>query len=186
MNVFNARALVSFYLQDQLSKWLRDGRPPSFWITAFFNAQGFLTAVQQEVTRAHSKDKWALDNMVVHTEMTELDSASQVRSTPKEGVYIHGLFLDGAAYSKKDDSLIESEPKVLFASVPLMMTTAVTKSNKKQMADNYGPNGAYDCPVYKYPARTGRYYIFEVQMPSREKPPLHWTLRGVALLCSCE
>ena len=155
-------------------------------MTAFFNAQGFLTAVQQEVTRAHSKDKWALDSMVVHTEMTEFDNPSQVRSVPKEGVYTHGLFLDGAAYSKADGSLIESAPKVLFAPVPLMMITAVTKSQKKAMAGDYGPEGAFDCPVYKYPARTGRYFIFEVQMPAREKPPLHWTLRGTALLCATE
>ena len=40
--------------------------------------------------------------------------------------------------------------------------------------------------VYKYPVRTGRYLIFTVTLSSRDHNPLHWTLRGVALLCCAE
>lgn len=48
----------------QLSNWLNrinQARPPSFWLTGFYNPQGFLTAVLQEVTRQHSDQKWSLD-----------------------------------------------------------------------------------------------------------------------------
>jgi len=48
----------------QLSNWLNrinQARPPSFWLTGFYNPQGFLTAVLQEVTRQHSDQRWSLD-----------------------------------------------------------------------------------------------------------------------------
>merc|ERR1719465_315670 len=54
----------------ELNSWLTNGRPKSFWLTGFFNAQGFLTAVQQEVTRRHSAQSWSLDDVEVKTDIT--------------------------------------------------------------------------------------------------------------------
>lgn len=51
----------------QMRTWLMKDRPVSFWLTGFFNPQGFLTSVRQEITRAHRADKWALDAMVMKT-----------------------------------------------------------------------------------------------------------------------
>jgi len=170
----------------QFRNWLAHGRPHSFWMAGFFNPQGFLTAVQQEITRAHKQENWALDSVVLHAEVTELAAAENVRSNPKEGVYVHGLFMDGAAWSMSDSSVCESAPKKLFSPMPVLHVTAVTKATKKQLSSsgNYGPFGAYECPVYKYPVRTDRYYIFSVMLATHELKPLHWILRGVSLLCA--
>ena len=62
----------------------------------------------------HVKDRWALDDVVFHTEVLEYDKVEQVRSPPREGVFIHGLFLDGAAYSRAEASLVESEVRVVW------------------------------------------------------------------------
>jgi hypothetical protein len=56
---------------DQLNKWLNLGRPKAYWMTGFFNPQGFLTAMKQEVSRKHAADKWALDDVVMTSEVSK-------------------------------------------------------------------------------------------------------------------
>jgi dynein heavy chain len=136
--------------------------------------------------RAHKNEResWSLDSVVLHSEVTELSTEANVRSQPKEGVYIHGLFMDGASWS--NGSITESAPKRLFSHLSVVLVTAVTKSAKRGIlsSGDYGPFGGFECPVYKYPQRTDRYLIFTVTLPTQDHKPLHWTLRGVALLCS--
>lgn len=155
-------------------------------MAGFFNPQGFLTAVQQEITRAHKNESWALDSVALHADVTDLLNADGLKNGPKEGVYVHGLFMDGAAWNSSESSIAESAPKKLFSPMPVLLVTAVTKAAKKTLlsSGNYGPFGPYDCPVYKYPARTDRYRIFSVPLATHQQKPLHWILRGVALLCS--
>ena len=66
----------------QYRLWLNTGRPLSFWMTGFFNPQGFLTAVQQETTRAHKHENWALDSVVLHAEVTEY-TLDHVKTPPR-------------------------------------------------------------------------------------------------------
>lgn len=52
----------------QLNSWMTK-RPISYWLTGFYNPQGFLTAAMQEVTRQHSEQKWSLDAVEPKTEV---------------------------------------------------------------------------------------------------------------------
>jgi dynein heavy chain len=70
---------------EQLSSWLSKGSPTSFSITAFFNPQGFLTAMKQEVTRAHLNDRWSLDDVLLHTEVTEFTGKANVKKIATGG-----------------------------------------------------------------------------------------------------
>ncbi|KAG2840968.1 Dynein heavy chain 8, axonemal [Phytophthora cactorum] len=171
----------------QLRAWLERGRPPSFWLAGFSNPQGFLTAVAQESTRAHASERWALDDVVYYSEVTDYERLDQIKQPPREGVLVHGLMLDGAAWNRPDGTLVEQEPKRLFAPLPAVYVTAATKAHKKtRAAQDHGPYGAYEAPVYRYARRTDKHYIFSVALASRDHRPLHWTLRGVALLCSTD
>ncbi|TMW55127.1 hypothetical protein Poli38472_013889 [Pythium oligandrum] len=170
----------------QLRTWLDRGRPHSFWLAGFSNPQGFLTAMRQEVTRHHANDRWALDDVVYHSEVTDYERLEQIKQAPRDGILVHGLLLDGAAWNKNDGTLVEAEPKRLFAALPVVYVTATTKAQRKNRTNDYGPYGGYDAPCYRYALRTDRYYIFSITLSSRDHRPLHWTLRGVALLCSAD
>ncbi|GLD99919.1 hypothetical protein PINS_up008647 [Pythium insidiosum] len=167
----------------QLRQWLERGRPNSFWLAGFSNPQGFLTAMRQEVTRHHVNDRWALDDVVYHSEVTDYEKLEQIKQAPRDGILVHGLLLDGAAWNKVEGTLVEAEPKRLFAALPVVYVTATTKSQKKNRTNDYGPYGGYEAPCYRYALRSDRYYIFSVTLSTRDHRPLHWTLRGVALLC---
>ena len=93
----------------------------------------------------------------------------------KEGVYVYGLYLDGAGWDRKNTHLIESAPKVLFTPLPVIHMFAI---NSTAPVD---PK-LYVCPIYKKPRRTDLNYITAVVLPTPQSPD-HWILRGVALLC---
>ena len=175
---------------DQDRTWLMTGRPYTYWLTGFFNPQGMLTAMKQEVCRKHQKDavKWALDDITYHTEVSHYEKVDSVKSNPAEGCYIHGLFLEGAAWSKDQQMVVESEPKVLFVPLPVLLVTAYLKPDEnKSRKDAYGAQGPYDCPCYKYRTRTDRFYIFMVTLKcTSDKNPAFWTLRSAALLCNTD
>jgi dynein heavy chain len=118
----------------QMWGWVQKERPPSFWLTGFFNPQGFLTAMKQEVTRQKKQLMWSLDEVSYKTdpqrdfvpgEDGRIDGRT-FNNIPPDGALIHGLFLEGAGWNKTDRRLDESEPKVLFTAFPVMWVTAVS------------------------------------------------------------
>merc|ERR1719394_1193253 len=84
---------------DQFSTWIYEGRPKVFWMTGFFNPQGFLTAMRQEVTRAHKG--WSLDSVQLYNDVTK-QSREEITTPPAEGLYVYGLFLDGAGWDRRN------------------------------------------------------------------------------------
>ncbi|XP_058589787.1 dynein axonemal heavy chain 8 isoform X2 [Neofelis nebulosa] len=156
----------------QFSTWIFEGRPNVFWMTGFFNPQGFLTAMRQEVTRAHKG--WALDSVTIHNEVLR-QTKEEITSPPVEGVYIYGLYMDGAAWDRRNGKLTESTPKVLFTQLPVLHIFAINSIAPKDPK-------LYVCPIYKKPRRTDLTFITVVYLRTVLSPD-HWILRGVALLC---
>lgn len=84
----------------QLYEWMKGNRPYTYWLGGFFNPQGFLTAMKQEVTRMHKTGKplgggqveppWSLDDVVYSTTVKEKDQDQirEGRDKDVEGVYI--------------------------------------------------------------------------------------------------
>uniref|UniRef100_A0AAX7SLG8 AAA+ ATPase domain-containing protein n=1 Tax=Astatotilapia calliptera TaxID=8154 RepID=A0AAX7SLG8_ASTCA len=156
----------------QFHSWVFEGRPKTFWMTGFFNPQGFLTAMRQEVTRANKG--WALDTVTLNNKVLK-HTKEEITASPTEGVYVYGLYVDGAGWDRKNTRLIESSPKVLFTPLPVIHMFAVNSTAPPHPE-------LYVCPIYKKPKRTDLNYITAVMLPTVQSPD-HWILRGVALLC---
>ncbi|XP_017781875.1 PREDICTED: dynein heavy chain 5, axonemal [Nicrophorus vespilloides] len=156
----------------QFRSWCNKGRPNVFWMTGFFNPQGFLTAMRQDVTRAHKG--WALDSVVLQNHITKYNK-EDLKDGPAEGVYVHGLFLEGASLDRRSGKLIESKLKVLYEQMPVIFIFAINTTAGKDPK-------LYECPIYRKPQRTDQKYVGSIDFET-DHNPRHWTLRGVALLC---
>uniref|UniRef100_A0A8C5NPI2 DYH5 protein n=1 Tax=Junco hyemalis TaxID=40217 RepID=A0A8C5NPI2_JUNHY len=147
--------VMSENLRDALD-CMYDGRIPASW---------------KKVGVHHLANKgWALDSVVLCNEVTKW-MKDDITSPPSEGVYVYGLYLEGAGWDRRNMRLTESKPKFLGAHVK-------PKNFKPSAKD---PR-LYSCPVYKKSSRTDLNYIAAMDLKTRQ-PPEHWVLRGVALLC---
>jgi dynein heavy chain len=105
----------------------------------------------------------------------------KLKDEPKEGVYVHGLFLDGCSWDGKFERLVDSEPKKLYAALPVLHVTGKLAKDAKT-EDKYEP---YEAPTYRVKNRTGLNFIATFALRT-EDPKEKWIMRGVALLCSVD
>eukprot|EP01002_Notosolenus_urceolatus_P014442 NODE_593_length_1940_cov_8.813326_g474_i0.p1 GENE.NODE_593_length_1940_cov_8.813326_g474_i0~~NODE_593_length_1940_cov_8.813326_g474_i0.p1 ORF type:complete len:611 (+),score=165.23 NODE_593_length_1940_cov_8.813326_g474_i0:225-1835(+) len=140
---------------EQLNSWLMQDRPSKYWLTGFFNPQGFLTSVRQEVTRAHAKESWALDEVETKTEVQRFEKHESDRA-PHEGVYIYGMYLEGASWDKLKQKIKESANKEMFREIPLVHVTAVPigQSIQPAAAPGRGQQVSHLCLLY-FPCKPG-------------------------------
>ena len=124
----------------------------------------------------------------IRNKAAEKERVESVKAQPAEGAYIYGLWMEGAGWDRHGCQLQESEPKTLYVQLPILLCSANHKIEEARIRkEMYGVQGPYDCPCYKYRARTDRYFIFLVTLKcTPEKNPAFWTLRGTALSCNTD
>lgn len=183
---------------QQMQVWSTDFVTPfSIWLPGLFNPTAYTTACLQVTSR---KKFMPLNQMTVETHVTTFQDAAQVTYYPDDGVFAHGLILEGARWSTLDEiseryqvgsapstecggTLLDSNPKELLWFLPVMYIKAVqTRPNWEPSAVGYLRHDplVYECPVYLTRFR-GHTYIFLATLPTdcgSEK----WVLRGVAIL----
>ena len=135
--------------------------------------------MRQEVTRAHKG--WALDSVTLQNDVLKIYK-DDVTQPPAEGVYVHGLFVEGAGWDRRGCKLTEPPAKVLFTPMPVIHIYASIPTPSKSAANQDASPKFYSCPIYTKPIRTDLKFVAAVDLKTNQSPD-HWTLRGVALLC---
>ncbi|GFH16498.1 dynein heavy chain 7 [Haematococcus lacustris] len=103
---------------------------------------------------------------------------------PQDGIYISGLWIDGARWDSAAGCLVESLPGAMYAPLPVI--------HFFPERDYEPPGDQYQCPLYKTSVRAGLLsttgqstnYVLSVSLPVRPGTEEDvWVLQGVALLC---
>ena len=178
---------LSSYMADLYERlamythWYDNGTPTVFWMSGFFFTQAFMTASMQNFAR---KSKIAIDLVSFDHEVMKEDPKkyAEITKGPEDGVYTRGLYLEGAQWSAEAHCLIDSDPKILYTTSPLiwlrpMLTAEIPKRQ------------VYLCPVYKTADRRGvlsttghsSNFVMDIKMPV-DCDPSKWLRRGTALL----
>lgn len=162
---------------DFLENWIAGGTPIKFWFSGFFFPQAFLTGTLQNFARKNNIpiDRVAF-NYNIHDTMTHED----VKEKPEDGVYIHGLFLEGCKWDYKAHCLAESDPKKLYLELPLMHLDPVIDRVKPK-------SGVFNTPCYRVLSRQGTLsttghstnYVINLELDSIHSEQ-KWILASVA------
>ncbi|XP_043973511.1 dynein axonemal heavy chain 11 isoform X1 [Gambusia affinis] len=156
----------------ELDCWTQDFVLPAVvWLSGFFNPQSFLTAVLQSIAR---KNQWPLDKMTLTVDVTK-KMKEDFGHPPREGAYIHGLFMEGARWDIESSIISEAFLGDLTPAMPVLYVRAVP-------AEEQELRNTFECPVYRTKQR-GSTYVWAFHLRTKEPPP-HWVVAGVALLLS--
>ncbi|XP_034531953.1 dynein heavy chain 2, axonemal-like [Notolabrus celidotus] len=99
-------------------------------------------------------------------------------SLRQDGVFVWGLYLEGAGWDKKNSCLVEAEPMQMVC--PIRTTHFKPVENRKKMSKSI-----YLCPCFYTPVRSGR-AVLSVELKAGAVTPDHWVKRGTALLMSLD
>ncbi|KAL7998900.1 putative AAA+ ATPase domain, dynein heavy chain region D6 P-loop domain-containing protein [Plasmopara halstedii] len=162
--------------------WLKHGEPIIFRLNVFFFPQGFLTGTLQNYAR---KYQTAIDSLAFTFTVLDIKNVQELNQSPTDGVYIDGLWLQGAKWSTTHGLLEDAIPGEMFAPMSIVHFLPTTStSTEKSM---------YACPVYKTSVRQGTLsttgistnYVIAVHLPSH-KPPDYWVRMGAAFLLNLD
>ena len=162
---------------DFLRDWLHGGQPAAFRLGAVFFPQGLMTGVLQTYAR---KYQVAIDTLSFRYAVLDCEP-EEITEGPEDGIYVYGLFMEGARWDDETRLMAMSRPGEIYTSVPpIHFLPAV---------DHVTPDDVYAMPVYKTDARRGvlsttgmsTNFVVAVEMPT-DVDPVVFCLAGCAAI----
>jgi dynein heavy chain len=173
------------YIADLLTRlsfldgWITDGQPTVSWVSGIYFTQSFFTGAKQNYARKHNI---AIDMITFDFLYPFETNDVEVPEHPPDGVYIQGLFMEGAKWDFAAQKIVDSDPKVLYTPAPIIWLKPCQKSEMSEFKH-------YVCPVYRTAARRGMLsttghstnFVMSVRMPT-DRDSDAWIQGGVAML----
>lgn len=166
---------------DFMLTWILTGEPKSFWLPGFYFPQGFMTGALQTHAR---KYKIPIDTLSFSFSVLQTENENELQEAPENGIYIYGLYLDGARWNRDGHFLAKANSGEMYSKLPVLHFIPMV---------NYVPPAAnYECPLYKTHVRAGvltttgasSNYILNLSLNIDPLTfPDFWILQGVASLC---
>jgi len=164
---------------EQYLQWADTGEDPKvMWLAGLHIPESYLTALVQTTCR---RRKWPLDKSTLYTQVTTMKSAHDVKERPKDGCYLTGLYLEGAAWDHDQGILRKQDPKILVEELPIMQVIPI-EANKLKLQNTF------KTPVYVTQARRnamGVGLVFEADLATNQHPS-HWVLQGTAIVLNTD
>lgn len=86
--------------------WCQEGHPKCFWLPGFFFPHGFMTGALQTHARKH---RVAIDLLQFSFKVLRITNPEDVIKAPEDGIYINGLFIEGAKWNIEEGVLEDQE-----------------------------------------------------------------------------
>ena len=128
-----------------------------------------------------------IDSLTFEVDVTTWRIPQEITALPKDGVLIHGLFLEGAEWDTAACCLKDAEDGVMHSKLPVVHLLPTQKVRAGDQTTHY------TCPLYKTSTRSGTLsttghstnYITSLALPiAADTSPNFWIRRGAALLCA--
>merc|ERR1712096_456984 len=131
---------------NMFNDWIKNDKPTIYWISGFYFTQAFITGTRQNLARKYTIP---IDEIEYSFRVLTPEEGDGIGSdAPEDGAYVNGLFIEGCGWDFNIKQMIESNPRELYVSMPVIH---LLPANTKDI--NHGHS--YLCPVYKTSERRG-------------------------------
>jgi len=170
-----------------INSWIQNGIPKVFWMGGFFLPQAFLTGTLQNFAR---RRRHPIDSVKFTFHIIDRP-ANELLERPQDGVYVQGIFLEGARWDPVRKTITDPRPRELVSPMPVIWLLPEVDI-RTGVAHDVVPANVYRCPLYRTLARKGSLsttghstnFVLYVDLPTIDAAARKWIKAGVALFCA--